>query len=157
SSDRTRRPCYEPPPPMVDDAASPRTPPPPVAVARGILRKMVPIAVGALVGAGWLNQGATLTDYEALGPPDGWVGAARRPLLSLYRRANDEELYFDAARAIRGLPRYGAADGRRGEVPEAFRGRALPAADGHWHRPYAEVPLEYPAVVLPFIVAPTFV
>jgi hypothetical protein len=78
------------------------------------------------------------------------------PFAFAYRRAVDEELYYATANAIRGVPfDRTMLSARRGYVPEGFR--RLPATDGRWHTPYVEVPFEYPALVLPFILAPALV
>jgi hypothetical protein len=119
----------------------------------------LPLAVAAVVAAGWLNQGRSLAETEAIAAEiaaDGGGHAADRaryPLLFLYRRSQDEELYFADARAIRGLPYDRARLVDRGET---HLSRA-PAADGRWHRPYAEVSLEYPSAMLPFMLLPSFV
>ena len=114
-------------------------------------------AVAALTGLVWLNQGPSSRRYDALTstPPSERAFALRAwlPFAFAYRRSIDEELYYATASAIRGAPCDRAMlAARRGLVPEGFR--HLPPADGHWHVPYAEVPFEYPALVLPFILAP---
>jgi hypothetical protein len=121
--------------------------------------RLLPFAAACLVACVWLNQGRSLQHTDALfaesavHPADHVLDRLRAPLLFLYRRSADEELYFNVASAIRGLP-YDRATmvAMRANAPASFR--RLPEADGRWHRPYADVPLEYPAVMLPFILAP---
>jgi uncharacterized protein YqgC (DUF456 family) len=110
----------------------------------------------------WLNQGPTLLEYERAQnepPPVAWPAAlvhrARQPFAFLYRKSADEELYFNTALAIRGLPFDRSVILRTHDgAPTEFAD--LPAADGRFHMPYAEVPLEYPALVLLFIMFPAF-
>jgi hypothetical protein len=108
----------------------------------------------------WLNQGPSLEGYQrakSQPPPPGWgaglVHRLHQPLAFLYRKSADEELYFNTALAIRGLPfdRLVILRAHEGAPAEFAR---LPAPDGHFHVPYSEVPLEYPAFVLPFIMLP---
>jgi hypothetical protein len=121
--------------------------------------RFLPFAVACFVACVWLNQGRSLEHTDALfaesaaHPDEHALDRLRAPLLFLYRRSADEELYFNVASAIRGLP-YDRATmiAMRANAPASFR--RLPAADGHWHRPYADVPLEYPAVMLPFMIGP---
>jgi hypothetical protein len=103
------------------------------------------LALVAFIACFWLNQGLTL---------DAWkvhASSIRAPLWFLYRRAPDEELYFATASAIVGQPYDERAFGIRGQTP-------LPPvdvpADGRLHVPYREVPLEYPPLNVPLIVAP---
>ena len=119
----------------------------------------VAFLVTAAIGCVWLNQGPSLATYAALsrGPPSAspflraWL-----PFAFAYRRSADEELYFAVANAIRGVPfDRDLLLAKRGEASAAFR--QLPAADGRWHLPYAQVPFEYPALVLPFILLPALV
>ena len=119
----------------------------------------VAFVVAALTGLVWLNQGPSAARYDALvAPPLAERGPALRawlPLAFAYRRSVDEELYYATARAIRGLPFDRAMlASRRGYVPDDFR--RLPPSDGRWHMPYTEVPLEYPALVLPFLLGPAW-
>ncbi len=121
--------------------------------------RFLPFAVACLLACVWLNQGRSLADTDALAaeiaanPEAHALDRARFPLLFLYRRSNDEELYFNVANAIRGVP-YDRVmmTGQRAAGPESFR--RMPETDGRWHRPYVEVPLEYPAVMLPFVILP---
>jgi nitrate reductase gamma subunit len=121
--------------------------------------RFLPFAVACFCACVWLNQGRSLVHTEELAvaieasPAEHAFDRARFPFLFLYRRARDEELYFHVANAIRGVP-YDRALllTARGDAPEAFR--RLPPTDGAWHRPYTEVPLEYPAVMLPFVLLP---
>ncbi|NOU34762.1 MAG: hypothetical protein HOO96_43280 [Polyangiaceae bacterium] len=108
----------------------------------------------------WMNQSIPLHEWEELKADVFVSGKASRfetlryPLTFIYRRSADEELYFHLAGAVLGK----AADrplltkAREG-CGEAFQ-RPLPPSDGHFHAPYAEVPIEYPPIVLPFILAP---
>src|ERR1700678_1128012 len=120
----------------------------------------VAFVAAALTGLVWLNQGPSSRRYDALTSiPAAERGVALRAWLALafaYRRSVDEELYYATANAIRGLPiDRGMLAARRGSVPDDFR--RLPPSDGRWHVPYAEVPFEYPALVLPFVLLPAFV
>ncbi len=118
-----------------------------------------PFLVAATIGCLWLNQGPPSARYDAL------VTDARScacpllhawlPFAFAYRRSADEELYFAIGNAIRGAPfDRDLLLAKRGDASTAFR--ALPAADGSWHLPYAQVPFEYPALVLPFILLPAW-
>lgn len=110
----------------------------------------------AFVGCVWLNQGPSLARYDALASE-----AALHPLLRIwlplafaYRRSADEELYFATANAIRGKPfDESVLVAKRGKTPEEYR--HFPPPDGQWHRPYSEVPFEYPPLVLPFVLVPS--
>jgi hypothetical protein len=120
-----------------------------------------PFAVACFVAAVWLNQGDSLARYqthaaEAAADPSVFsLERLRLPFRFAYRRSADEELYYATANAIRGRPADTALLlDKRGQTPEPFQ--RFPPADGAWHRPYAEVPLEYPAPMLPFILAPSF-
>jgi hypothetical protein len=122
---------------------------------------LIPYALAAIVGAGWLNQGVSharataITD--AIGDPlhHPW-DAARYVLVELYERSGDEEINFAVARATRGLSHDDARLLHRGHDTPASFDRA-PAADGHWHPPYVEVPFEYPIAMMPFVLLPSFV
>lgn len=118
------------------------------------------IGVAALVACVWLNQSIGNAEWEAdrqsalSSPTASLVDRVRYTLACLYRRAGDEQLYYESASMILGRP----ADSEfmrkeRGDVPERFVS-GFPPADGKWHIPYAEVPLEYPVLALPFIVGP---
>jgi hypothetical protein len=118
--------------------------------------------VAAFVACLWCNQGPSARRYESLvaasaqdpsAHPFACLVRAWLPVAFLYRRSADEELYFAVANAIRGAP-YDREVLllKRGESSPAFR--RMPDADGHFHMPYAEVPFEYPALVLPFILLP---
>jgi len=110
----------------------------------------------AFVGCVWLNQGPPLRRYDALVGEASLHPLVRSwlPLAFAYRRSADEELYFATANAIRGTD-YDEAVllAKRGEMPEEFK--HFPHPDGQWHRPYSEVPFEYPALILPFVVLPS--
>lgn len=111
----------------------------------------------------WLNQGVprarflTMLETIKASPKDHVALAAWYPLAFLYHRAIDEQMYFETAGAILGR----STDRQfmrevRGKVPASFE-RELPAADGKWHAPYTEVPIEYPPAVVPFLVLPRLV
>ncbi len=115
------------------------------------------IAFTAVVAIGWLNQGVTRAEWSALreranvSPAEHRLDRLRLPLLFLYRRAPDEELYFATASASLGLPYSAAVFANRGDSP-------LPPlttpVDGRFHAPYAEVPFEYPPPNYAFVVMP---
>ena len=110
----------------------------------------------ALVGCVWLNQGPSLRRYDALASEAALHPLLRTwlPLAFVYRRSADEELYFATANAIRGAPfDESVLLAKRGQTPEEFR--HFPPPDGQWHRPYSEVPFEYPPLVLPFVLVPS--
>jgi hypothetical protein len=106
-----------------------------------------------------LNQSIGDAEWEARqrelsSPTANLVDRLRYTFASLYRQASDEKLYYENASMILGRPAdSGFMKKNRGEVPLEFVS-TFPPADGKWHIPYAEVPLEYPAMVLPFIVGP---
>ncbi len=123
---------------------------------------VVPFVASCLLAVVWLNQGVSSARVDAIvsanqvDPAAHPLGLVRYVLLNLYERSGDEEIYFAAANAIRGLPYDRARLTGRGQGTPASFARA-PAADGRWHRPYAEVPLEYPAAMLPLILLPSFI
>jgi hypothetical protein len=121
-------------------------------------RRRVAFVVAAAVACAWLNQGPASDRYDALAAQAGASPLLRAwlPFAFAYRRSADEELYFAIARAIVGRP-YDRALllAKRGDAPQAF-GR-LPGADGRWNPPYASVPFEYPAMVLPFVLLPALI
>jgi len=112
-------------------------------------------AVAAFAGCVWLNQGPTVGRYEELTieASGHLLLRAWLPFAFAYRRSSDEELYFATANAVRGVP-YDEhiVLSKRGTTSPAFE--HFPPPDGHWHWPYSEVPLEYPALVLPFVLLP---
>ena len=118
----------------------------------------VAFLVAATIGCVWLNQGPSLARYEALASESPSAGPLLRgwlPFAFAYRRSADEELYFAIGNAVRGAPfDRDLLLAKRGDASAAFR--QLPTADGRWHMPYAQVPFEYPALVLPFILLPAF-
>jgi len=133
-----------------------------LATALQTLRRAAPLCVALFVALVWLNQGVTLQHYLAVekrvlvDKTASMADKTRFPFFFLYRRSGDEELYFASANAIRGLPR----DERvltesRGPTPNEFR--RAPPVDGRWHVPYREVAIEYPALMLPFILAPSLI
>jgi hypothetical protein len=106
----------------------------------------------------WLNQSVIRREWEAeerafaAAPQPELLRMLRHPLLFLYQRSGDEEIYYFTASQILGKP-YADLVPERGDVPKAFKKPLMPS-DGHFHVPYREVPLEYPPLVLPLIVAP---
>jgi uncharacterized membrane protein len=117
-------------------------------------------AVTALVGCVWLNQGPSIRRCKELtneaAAPDHPFLRAWLPIAFAYQRSTDEELYFATANAMRGEPYdEDLLRAKRGATSKAFE--RFPAPDGRWHWPYLEVPLEYPALVLPFIALPAAV
>jgi hypothetical protein len=106
-----------------------------------------------------LNQSVDTVEWEAArdrasSPTASLVDKVRSTVATLYHRAADERLYYESASMMLGRP----ADAefikqRRGELSPALVS-SFPPADGKWHAPYAEVPLEYPAMSLPFFVGP---
>ncbi len=87
-------------------------------------------------------------------PSDHVAMAAWYPLAFLYHRAIDEQMYFELSGAMLG---HGANPDFmhevRGKVPPPFD-RDLPPADGKFHAPYTEIPLEYPPAAVPLILFP---
>ncbi len=118
--------------------------------------------VALFIATIWLNQSVIRTEWEVekrevfAEPTQHWGRLARYPFVFLYRRSGDEELYFFTASQILGKRYDGIEEPERGEVPPSFRKPVLPA-DGKWHAPYAEVPIEYPPLLLPFIVLPRWI
>lgn len=120
---------------------------------------LAPILLAGLIGAVWLNQGVSHTRATAItdsirDPLHHPLDAARYVTVELYERSGDEEIDFAVANATRGLPYDEDRLLRRGHDTPASFGRA-PAVDGRWHRPYVEVPFEYPAAMVPFVLAPS--
>jgi hypothetical protein len=117
------------------------------------------IAFTAFIALVWLNQSlggkewGDLREQTFADPKAHIVDLIRSPVMFLYRRASDEQLYFATASATLGLP-YDTVSLQRGDSP-------LPPlttpADGHFHVPYAEVPLEYPPPNVPFVIGPRLV
>jgi hypothetical protein len=122
---------------------------------------LIPCLIACFVALVWLNQGTRHADSQARAeaiaqemktPLDG----VRYVLLLLYMRSGDEEIYHAVASAMRGLPYDHARLLDRGIESGAGFDRA-PPEDGHWHRPYVEVPSEYPVAILPFMLLPGLV
>jgi hypothetical protein len=120
-----------------------------------------PVSGALLIACIWLNQGLPSRDYQVLrkvvledrtAHPFLW---AYQSIAHLYGRSGDEELYYSTLAAITGRAPFGRPlHQHRGPiVPEAFR-REAPPADGKWHMPYRDVPIEYPVMALPFIALP---
>src|SRR5512140_3020405 len=118
------------------------------------------MALAAFVACVWLNQSVGGKDWEELrdrvfaAPSSHPVQYARYPFVFLYRRSADERLYYEAAGAMLGAP-YDAEVLRtmRGRLPPSFD-VPLPPIDGKWHAPFREVPMEYPPLLLPFVLGP---
>ena len=131
----------------------------PVAMRRSAL---VPLLLACLLGVVWLNQGMSAARVDAIvsesqaDPAAHPLGLVRYVLLNLYERSGDEEIYFAVANAIRGLPYDHARLTSRGQGTPASFARA-PPEDGRWHRPYTEVPIEYPAAMIPLVLLPSFI
>jgi hypothetical protein len=114
----------------------------------------------------WLNQSYSLIKWEKVRYgvfTDPWhhlSDAVRYPFIFLYRRSGDEVMYYSSASQILGRP-YDPevfASFTRGRVTGASSfEKPPPPTDGHWHTPWAEVHLEYPAPVLPFVLAPRLI
>jgi hypothetical protein len=108
----------------------------------------------------WLNQGIPRAEWERLqarvfdSHEASTLECAWYPLAFLYRRATDEALYFHTAGAILGKPADATAMERGCSGCGGAFGLALPPADGRFHRPYSEVAIEYPPLVLPLIIGP---
>jgi Glycosyltransferase family 87 len=123
---------------------------------------LVPFVASCLIGVVWLNQGLSAARVDAIvsaneaDPAAHPLGVVRYVLLNLYERSGDEAIYFAVANALRGLPYDHVRLTSRGQDTPASFDRA-PAEDGHWHRPYTEVPLEYPVAMVPLILLPSFV
>ena len=118
------------------------------------------LALSAFVACIWLNQSVGGKDWEDLrdrvfaAPASNPVQFARYPFVFLYRRSADERLYYEAAGAMLGAP-YDEDVLRtmRGRLPPSFD-VPLPPVDGKWHAPFREVPMEYPPLLLPFVLVP---
>jgi hypothetical protein len=118
------------------------------------------VVLAAFVACVWLNQSVGGKDWERArdrvfaSPAEHPVQAARYPFVFLYRRSLDERYYYETAGAILGEPADTAVVRQmHGKMPEGWV-ETFPAADGRWHAPYSEVPLEYPPFDLPFFVGP---
>jgi hypothetical protein len=133
---------------------------------RASMRRRLGPALVVFIACVWLNQSVGLLAWEKLrylvftDPAAHVFDAARYPFIFLYRRSADEAMYYGTAAQILG-------DSYDHEVFELHsRGRVdgvatydapPPPSDGHWHAPWAEVHLEYPPPVLPFVLAPKLV
>ncbi|MEO7113185.1 MAG: hypothetical protein ABI183_22290, partial [Polyangiaceae bacterium] len=127
------------------------------AQARKWGRLLIPLFFAS---AFWLNQGVPRARFLAMletikaDPSHHVVMTAWYPLAFLYHRAIDEQMYFELSGAM--LGRGANPDFMhevRGKVPPPFD-RELPAADGKFHAPYTEIPLEYPPAAVPLILLP---
>lgn len=119
--------------------------------------------VFAFVACLWLNQSVSVEAWRPIrdrvwhSHDASTLEILRYPFTFLYRRSGDERIYHATALAIRGLEpdREFMHDARKHSGP-VFE-RELPPADGHFHAPYTEVPIEYPPLALPFLLAPSYV
>lgn len=119
--------------------------------------------VFVLVACVWLNQSMPVEAWRTVQTrvwvtyDASWLETLRYPFVFLYRRSGDEELYHSVARSIRGQEpdRAFVRTARRNGGPDFER--ELPPADGQFHAPYTEVPLEYPPALLPFVLWPAYV
>jgi hypothetical protein len=125
-------------------------------------RRLGPLFV-ALIACVWLNQSFGLLTWEKVrygvftDPSAHVFDTLRYPFIFLYRRSADEAMYYGTAAQILGQPydHEVFALSSRGRVTGASTFEAPPPpTDGHWHVPWGEVHLEYPAPVLPFVLAP---
>ncbi len=129
------------------------------AALRRFARWLAPAFVVACV---WLNQGVSRAHLEAMrdepaDAPGHVLRAAWYPLAFAYHRAIDEQMYFETAGVLLGREADRAwLRSSRGKVSPAFDVEP-PPADGNWHAPYTEVPLEYPPVAVPMLTLPRLV
>jgi hypothetical protein len=139
--------------------------PPPAGSERRRARRSGPLWV-ALIACLWLNQSVGLVAWQKVrygvftDPGAHVIDAARYPFIFLYRRSADEAMYYGTAAQILGQPydREVVALHTRGRVPGlAGFESPPPLADGRWHMPWVEVPLEYPPPLLPFVLVPKLV
>jgi hypothetical protein len=121
----------------------------------------LPFLVACAIAMIWLNQG--MKHSQALDRVAAIADPLHHPLegvryvgILLYMRSRDEEIYYAVASAIRGLPYDHERLFDRGSGTPASFDRAPPKEDGRWHRPYTEVPIEYNAALLPFVLLPSF-
>ncbi len=141
---------------MVQEASSADPGPRPPA----LVRLWLSLATLGLVLMVWMNQSIPFHEWELLKErvfdthTASTFETVRYPVMFMYRRASDEDLYFHLTGAMLGKPvdRELVAKAREGSG-EAFD-KPTPPADGQWHPPYTEVPVEYPPLVLPFILVP---
>jgi hypothetical protein len=129
-------------------------------MTRAVARLWGPIALAVFVACVWLNQGVgdaewgPYHDRVVAAPAAHPLDAARYPFAYIYKRASDVQLYYELASLMLGRPADAAFLGQeRGQLAARFA-VALPPSDGKWHAPYAEVPIEYPAAALPFLLLP---
>ncbi len=118
------------------------------------------LATLAFVLMVWMNQSIPFHEWEVLRDrvfvthTASTLETARYPLMFMYRRASDEDLYFHLTGAMLGKPIDGELVAKAREGSGAAFDKPAPPADGQWHPPYTEVPVEYPPLVLPFILVP---
>ena len=132
---------------------------------RPLSRRLAPLVV-AFIACVWLNQSVGLLTWEKVrygvftDPGAHVFDAVRYPFIFLYRRSGDEIMYYGTAAQILGQPydHQVLSVHTRGRVSGVAEfERPPPPSDGRWHTPWAEVPLEYPALVLPFVLLPKLV
>jgi hypothetical protein len=122
---------------------------------------LLPLLIACFVAGVWLNQGRRHDDAVAraeqlVHPAQSVFAWPAFFFLQLYMRSGDEEIYHADASAMRGLPYDHKRLVQRGDgIPPGFD--LQPPEDGHWHRPYTELPSEYNAVLFPWILLPSFV
>jgi hypothetical protein len=130
-----------------------------------MLRRVSPFFVVVFIACVWLNQSYGLLTWEKVrygvftDPGAHVFDTVRYPFIFLYRRAPDEAMYYGLASQILGEPYDHDAFAllSRGRVTGASAyDLPPPPSDGHWHMPWAEVHLEYPAPVVPFMLLPKF-
>ena len=118
---------------------------------------VIPFVVACLIAFGWDNQGISSARVDARLAeldPHSATDRVRGAVLNLFRRSNDEAIYYAVANATRGLP-YDFHLTFRGESMPGWFSKS-PPPDGRWHAPYTEVPTEYPIANLPVILLPSF-
>jgi hypothetical protein len=130
-----------------------------------MLRRAGPLFV-VFIACVWLNQSFGLITWKKVrygvftDPAAHVFDTVRYPFIFLYRRSADEAMYYGTAAQILGQPYEHDVFAlvSRGRVTGAPSFESPPPpTDGRWHAPWAEVHLEYPAPVLPFVLAPKIV
>jgi hypothetical protein len=129
-------------------------------MARATARPTWAIMVTAFVACVWLNQGLGPSEWAAYqqrvfrAPAANALDTLRYPFTYLYSRAADERLYCELSNMMLGRPAdHEFVKRARGRLAPAFIA-PFPPTDGKWHRPYVEVPTEYPIMALPFVLGP---
>lgn len=123
-------------------------------------RLWLSLATLGLVLMVWMNQSIPFHEWEVLKErvfethTASTFETVRYPVMFMYRRASDEDLYFHLTGAMLGKPVDRELVGKAREGSGEAFDKPTPPADGQWHPPYTEVPVEYPPLVLPFILVP---